>query len=625
MNNLRKLFGIISIIAIIACAIAACDLIPNPNPNPNPGQNQTPVAGDYDIGNLTQTVGNVTAVTITPKSGKSSGARTIYYAGTGGTTYAKSMMLPAAAGTYAVTFNVAAASGWDAAIDLSAGTLTIGNQTPVSGDYEFSGLTQTAGKVKGVIITPKTDKSSGARTIYYEGTSGTSYTKNTALPQQTGTYAVTFDVAAVTGWNQAAGLSAGNLVINTNETPFADDYEIGNLTQTFGSVTAVTITPKPGKITSSGAITIYYEGYYESAGGITKSTKLPTAAGTFAVTFDVAAVTGWNQAANLPAGTLEIKTTQAHTVTVTIAGTPNVGKRLQADVLKNFSGKTEYQWYVGGDALKWETGYEYTPNPRDVGKKIKVTVKCGDATAESPEKTVQMGTFTAAIQYHGWYDPINNKFDETIYASIRFPDADDEYYQWPAKDEDAGLSVKWLRNGTVIPGETEDRYSPTAEDKGKNIKAVVSGHGQNAESNEHPVAPPIEYENNTDREKEYIEKILQDIEIAYKLNRHNCKTLIDSYDSWRVDFCEEKADRRAEVKNGKLVINISCKWYDDDVKNNAADTRFNQIGAEINIRISNIVRAREEYRGNMIRLADRTQPQPQTLAERRSAVITIFS
>jgi len=87
--------------------------------------NQTPTVLDYNIGNLTQTVGSVTAVTITPKDGKSSGARTIYYSGTGGTTYTKSTTLPTAGGTYAVTFDVAAVTGWNEAKGLSAGTLTI--------------------------------------------------------------------------------------------------------------------------------------------------------------------------------------------------------------------------------------------------------------------------------------------------------------------------------------------------------------------------------------------------------------------------------------------------------------------------------------------------------------------
>ena len=82
---------------------------------------KTPTAADYEIGNLTQTVGSITAVTVTPKSGKSTGAVTIYYNG--------STTLPSAAGTYAVTFNVAAAKGWNAIKGLSAGTLSVSGES----------------------------------------------------------------------------------------------------------------------------------------------------------------------------------------------------------------------------------------------------------------------------------------------------------------------------------------------------------------------------------------------------------------------------------------------------------------------------------------------------------------
>ena len=47
--------------------------------------NQNPVASDYSIGNLKQTVGSITAVSIAPKQDKSNGVRTIYYEGTGST------------------------------------------------------------------------------------------------------------------------------------------------------------------------------------------------------------------------------------------------------------------------------------------------------------------------------------------------------------------------------------------------------------------------------------------------------------------------------------------------------------------------------------------------------------
>ena len=99
------------------------------------------------------------------------------------------------------------------------------NQTPVAGDYVIGKLNQTAGSVTAVIITPKEGKSAGTITIYYEGASGTMYARNTRTPQTAGTYAVTFDVEAVSGWNAAAGLSAGDLIVGIQPsatTPTAD-------------------------------------------------------------------------------------------------------------------------------------------------------------------------------------------------------------------------------------------------------------------------------------------------------------------------------------------------------------------------------------------------------------------
>ncbi len=104
---------------------------------PDPPVDQTPVAGDYNIGNLAQTVGSVTAVTITAKEGKSSGAVTIKYNG--------STELPSAVGSYTVTFDVVAATGWKAATGLVAGTLgitelppgTLGGTVSVTGTLKY--------------------------------------------------------------------------------------------------------------------------------------------------------------------------------------------------------------------------------------------------------------------------------------------------------------------------------------------------------------------------------------------------------------------------------------------------------------------------------------------------------
>jgi hypothetical protein len=122
-------FALIAAITL-ALSLTACVV------EPPEEKDQIPTAADFTIGSLTRDVGSVTAVTITPKSGKSTGAITIYYEGTGSTTYTKSTTLPTAAGTYAVTFDVAAATGWEAASGLSAGTLTISPAVPAA----FTGI-----------------------------------------------------------------------------------------------------------------------------------------------------------------------------------------------------------------------------------------------------------------------------------------------------------------------------------------------------------------------------------------------------------------------------------------------------------------------------------------------------
>jgi len=201
IKTIQRIAGIIAFIAIVGFSMAACDDITKPETT-----KQTPVAGDYTFCNLNQTAGSVTAVTITRKSGKSTGAVSIKYAG--------SATIPQTAGTYAVTFDVAAASGWNPASGLVAGNLIVnpagGNQTdnpqnPTAADFDIGNLTQTVGSVTAVTITPKSGKSGGVITVYYNGL--------TALPSAVGTYPVTFDIAATVGWNAATSLSAGTLVI----------------------------------------------------------------------------------------------------------------------------------------------------------------------------------------------------------------------------------------------------------------------------------------------------------------------------------------------------------------------------------------------------------------------------
>lgn len=133
MKTILKLFCIITLVIIIGFTFITCnDSVDNNNGvsyqppsggnnnggNNNDDNNQTPVASDYEIGNLNQTENNVTAVTISVKKDKSPGT-------INNIRYNNSTMIPQTTGTFDVTFDVAAATGWNAASGLSAGTLTV--------------------------------------------------------------------------------------------------------------------------------------------------------------------------------------------------------------------------------------------------------------------------------------------------------------------------------------------------------------------------------------------------------------------------------------------------------------------------------------------------------------------
>ena len=280
MKNFLKFHWITVIVVVIGLFMGACDDGiggTGGNTGENTGGNQTPVVSNYEIANLVQAPGVIIAVTITAKSDSSPGAiSNIRYAG--------NTAVPQTNGIYAVYFDVAAATGWNAGADIFAGNLMVG--IPIVDDYNIGNLSQSIRGVTAVTITAKSGKSPGSVTRRYNG--------STTIPQTEGTYDVTFDVAAASGWNAATGFSAGNLVVSKG-TPFRSDYNFGNLNeQQTGNVVAVTITRISG---SPGSVTnIRYGG----------STAVPQTEGTYAVTFDVESATVWNAGTNLFAGNLVV-------------------------------------------------------------------------------------------------------------------------------------------------------------------------------------------------------------------------------------------------------------------------------------------------------------------------------
>jgi hypothetical protein len=204
MKLITKFLGIAAVIAVIGFITLPLTGCPEEDttdggttPGGNPtvtGTNQTPVAADYNVStNLNQTANSVTAVTVTAKQGKSTGAITVYYEGTGGTTYSKSTSVSQTEGTYAVTFNVAAASGWNAANGLSAGTLTVA-KAALPGTVATPSASHQSGKVATGQVVTLACGTQGAE-IRYTSAMGTNEPADPTATTGTVTTAITINVS----------------------------------------------------------------------------------------------------------------------------------------------------------------------------------------------------------------------------------------------------------------------------------------------------------------------------------------------------------------------------------------------------------------------------------------------
>lgn len=99
---------------------------------------------------------------------------------------------------------------------------TLRKATPMAGDFNISGLgtgynyTGNPWSVDAPTLkSPKTG--AGEVKVYYEGTSGTTYTKSTTAPTDVGSYSVTFNVAGGQNFNPASGLTIDTLKINPKD------------------------------------------------------------------------------------------------------------------------------------------------------------------------------------------------------------------------------------------------------------------------------------------------------------------------------------------------------------------------------------------------------------------------
>jgi hypothetical protein len=237
--------------------------------------------------------------------------------------YPKSASAPTEIGSYNVTFDVAAAAGYNAASGLPVGTLVIkapeeGQRPPVFDDFIVDGLgvkDYLEGEVYYAIKVTVKDAADGNPLItpYYGGRSDVPGVKADAV----GTHVVRFTVAA--GGNFLSGdVYAGTITITQgeeiNQGNISKYFDISGLSQVYANTSReVKITPKYDYAFLS--VSKIYTGTGATRYG--PSSSAPSASGTYAVTFGVSGG-GFKSVNNLQAGTLTIDTAAASPGTLTI-------------------------------------------------------------------------------------------------------------------------------------------------------------------------------------------------------------------------------------------------------------------------------------------------------------------
>ena len=349
MKNLTKLFGIIAIMTVIGFAMAGCG---DPANSGSSSKSLTgisvttpPTKVQYNLNEELDLTGMV--VTATYDDGSTEAV----------TGYTLSGYDKTAAGhqTITVTYKEKTDSFLVLVIDPNLPSAAQPTASPAAGVVAGGTMVTLSTTTDGAEIWYTTNGTTPVK----GGSGSTKYAAPIAI-----TAAVSIKAIAVKdGMNDSTVLEAAYTIQAENpSTPAADDFIIGNLDQMVTNITAVTITPKAGK--SNGAITIYYNG----------STTLPTTAGTYTVTFDVAAVFGWNAATGLTAGTLTINQ-KADTVGVQFTGFGNEIINLTLSDGNDIPSGQEFTVTVDGD---WDYYRWYLDGNQNPGGQNMNTYTVGD-------------------------------------------------------------------------------------------------------------------------------------------------------------------------------------------------------------------------------------------------------
>jgi len=287
---------------------------------------------------------------------------------------------------------------------------------------------------------------------------------------QTADTGSTITVTVTRSDNSGSVTSPPTATITVPSNPVTSDFIIDNLFQTEGKVSAVAITPRDGK--STGKITIYYDGL----------TTLPLIAGTYTVTFDVAAIVGWNAAVGLDGGVLTISNkinaqipniiTQPISATVTF----NLAHSLSVEANSPDDGILTYQWYSntflsnnGGSVISGATSAVYNP-PTTTEGTYNYFVEVTNTISDNGDG----GNKTATVKSNVITLTVNSKVNAQTPNITSHPNGGTVLFggthnlSVTANVTDGGtLSYRWYSNtsqsnssGSVISGATSATYNP---------------------------------------------------------------------------------------------------------------------------------------------------------------------
>lgn len=245
-------------------------------------------AAQYTLTNNAQTYnGSARAVTVTPASG--AGAATVYYTGTGSTTYAKSTTAPTNAGSYSITIDAAAGDDYCAATNLSLGSDSIKKATQSA--LTISNTITSLVYCDDASVTLTTSGGSGGGAVTYAVTSGSGSVDGDVLsPSAKGSVTVVADKAASANYK---GIKSAAKTFNFN----VDAPTVYTLSNVGG---ATTICGDPSTGAGSGTLRLAnsqtgynyqlysngspVEGYAAKAGTTGSSIDFPvTSSGTYTV------------------------------------------------------------------------------------------------------------------------------------------------------------------------------------------------------------------------------------------------------------------------------------------------------------------------------------------------------